>query len=58
MRGGKAGLLSDAGGDDGLEHDLGVDDGDAAEGRAGGVLPVVVVDDEHLERGRGDGHLE
>jgi len=58
VRGGEAGLLADAGGDDGLEQEVGVDDGDAAEGGLGGVLPVVVGDDEHLEGRRGDGHLE
>ena len=49
VRGREAGLLSDAGGDDRLEKELGVDDGDAAEGGLGGIFPVVVVDDEHLE---------
>ena len=58
VRSRKARLLADERRHDALEQDLGVDDGDAAEGRLGGVLPVVVADDEHLDRGARDGHFK
>ena len=58
IRSREARLLSDQRRDDALEQGLGVDDGDAAEGRLGGVLPVLVADDDQLEGRGGDCHLQ
>lgn len=56
--GGKRGLGPDERGHNALEQDLGVDERDAAERGVGGGLPVVVADDEHLQRVVGDGDFE
>ena len=58
VRGWKRGLDTHKPRDNALEESLGVDDRDAAERRMGGCFPVVVAEDQHLERIVGDGKFE